>query len=553
MLSEFNGVPIVKQPKGLQIDLFMHQLANVYKMEQFEINKRIELPDETKETVLGYLTDDTGTGKTLCIIGLLCRDRMQWNIDLSHTVEKITTIADHKIKSHNFIRYEKLKSNLILVSKSILYQWIEEIKKSNLTYIAIESNKQIEKEEVSKYDVVITTPKFFNKLISYYKNYAWKRFIFDEPGHLRVPAMKHVIAGFYWFITATPEAIYYKHRKCKSSFMESIIEPIKYKTFEDVYEGVIIKNTTEFINLSFQSQPIHYFKYRCYQPLYDVINGLVSPMVDSMLESGNIEGVISHLGGKKTSNVVELIKNIKNNEIGNLHKKISLYNTEDSFNQDKIKLLKNQIFRMEKQLSTLDDRFNSLLTQNCPICCDKLDKPVIEPECHNIFCGKCIIEWLKIKKSCPICRVKTNFSNLVYIQDSSEKQKSNKSDKNNFQTKPQVIIDIIKSKMKNKFLIFSRYEGSFKTIIRTLEEYKISYSQMKGNSKKRKKIIEKFNNGDIQVIFLNSENDGSGINLQKTDDIILYHEMPEYYIKQIVGRAMRIGRTKELNIHILHL
>ena len=51
------------------------------------------------------------------------------------------------------------------------------------------------------------------------------------------------------------------------------------------------------------------------------------------------------------------------------------------------------------------------------------------------------------------------------------------------------------------------------------------------------------------MIFLNSRFNGAGINLQEASDIILYHEMDSSTQQQIIGRANRIGRTKQLNVH----
>jgi len=518
-------------------------------MEQLEINKKVELLDEIKETSLGFLTDPTGSGKTLSTVALMVRDRMQWNTDIPYTVEKINCLADYKVKSHSFLRYEKLRSNLVLVSTSILYQWIEEIQKSDLKFLAITCSKQIEKQNMNDYDIVLVTPNFFNKLVSHYKRYAWKRFVFDEPGHLRVPSMKNVIAGFYWFVTATPESIYYQHRNCRNTFMESIIEPIKYKLFNEVYEGLVIKNEENYIRLSFKLPEITYINHSCYQPLHSVINGLVSVTVDKMLESGNIEGVIQHLGGKKTSNIVELVKNKKEESINILKLKLEDLHP-DSAQQSEIR---SRINVLRQQISTLQSRFSTLLAGSCSICLKGIKNPVIEPNCHSVFCAKCLIDWLKRSKTCPLCRGKINLDDLVYLEDDSDKNKKHLINSKKEKTKPEVIVDLIKAESKKRFLIFCRYEGSFSTIIKTLKEFNIAYSQMKGNPLKRKKIVDQFNDGKIQVIFLNSDHDGAGLNLQKTDHIILYHEMPDFYMKQIIGRANRIGRTKDLFVHTLKL
>ena len=80
----------------------------------------------------------------------------------------------------------------------------------------------------------------------------------------------------------------------------------------------------------------------------------------------------------------------------------------------------------------------------------------------------------------------------------------------------------------------------------------LKYIEIKGHITTRTKNINKFKTGDINVLFLNSKNNGAGINLQQATDIILYHQMSNDTTKQILGRANRIGREKELNVHYLN-
>ena len=47
---------------------------------------------------------------------------------------------------------------------------------------------------------------------------------------------------------------------------------------------------------------------------------------------------------------------------------------------------------------------------------------------------------------------------------------------------------------------------------------------------------------------LNSRFFGSGLNLENSTDIILYHSMTPEITKQVIGRAQRPGRTQPLNI-----
>ena len=68
----------------------------------------------------------------------------------------------------------------------------------------------------------------------------------------------------------------------------------------------------------------------------------------------------------------------------------------------------------------------------------------------------------------------------------------------------------------------------------------------------RDKIIHDYKFQDTNVLCLNSVNNGAGINLQETTDIILYHKMQPHMETQIIGRSNRIGRKTNLSVHHLN-
>ena len=39
------------------------------------------------------------------------------------------------------------------------------------------------------------------------------------------------------------------------------------------------------------------------------------------------------------------------------------------------------------------------------------------------------------------------------------------------------------------------------------------------------KIIDKFNNNEIKILFLDTKHFGQGLNLQEADEIVLFHKM----------------------------
>ena len=69
--------------------------------------------------------------------------------------------------------------------------------------------------------------------------------------------------------------------------------------------------------------------------------------------------------------------------------------------------------------------------------------------------------------------------------------------------------------------------------------------------KKVRNIVDKYrSNADdrIDVLVLNAKHFGSGLNLENTTDIFLYHNMGGPMTNQVLGRAQRPGRTSPLRI-----
>ena len=189
-----------------------------------------------------------------------------------------------------------------------------------------------------------------------------------------------------------------------------------------------------------------------------------------------------------------------------------------------------------------------MLKETCPICTEKLQTPVLEPSCQNLFCGQCLLTWLHNKQTCPLCRANIITTDLVYLS-SEEKNLIVDDHKNQLLTPLEKVIDILNTNREGKFIIFSLYDATFKPICKILDEHKISFALVKGSQKMQKKSIEDFRYGNIKVIFLNSNFYGAGVNLQEASDIILYHEMESHVENQILGRANRIGRIGPLYVH----
>jgi SNF2 family DNA or RNA helicase len=535
----------ILQPEDLKVSLYQHQLVSIARMEKLEKDKKVVSGKTVKETRIGINSDKMGYGKTLSMIGLILRDQMDWDLQTSFTTEKVTIKGSGLVKTVETNHHDRICTNLVLASASILSQWSDEFTKTRLKVAVISSARTIETTNPEEYDVFLVVPSMFNKLMMCHSRKVWKRFIFDEPGHVRVPAMRRVEAGFYWFVTSTPYNMICYHKNCKESFMREICSALFDSSSSEMdIDGMRIENTEEFVQESFKMPETLYVTHECYQPISNTIKGIVSPDVKSMVDAGDIQGAVEALGGGRTCNLLDLVKTRKAEELEMAILRLNLYTTrKDQKKMSKWATRKEEIVR---HIDEIDRRFSQITSNACNICLDKLEKPVLEPGCQNIFCGKCLFAWLEKNNKCPLCRQVVDTSELIYIQDGEGATFERK-----LKTKQETIMEIISAKPKGKFLIYSAYSHTFSMVKSSAEDSKISVGNVYGSIKNRAKTLKDFKSGALNVMFLNSSSDAAGLDLRETTDIIIYHEVSSCNESQIIGRANRIGRTESLILHRL--
>lgn len=541
---------LINQPRDLKVALYPHQLKSVWVMEDHEENRSQVYKMDIYETDIGFLSDAVGYGKTLSMVSLVLRDRMVWDMSSKYTKKKVKSYGNNCVVRRCGELLEKINCTLILVNKSLVDQWKSELDHTPLKVKYLTSAKNISFFTPCEYDVVVVTQTTYNALLSKFVNCCWKRFIYDEPGSLKVSSMRNVYAGFHWFVTSTPKSIVSLHRSCRSSWMYNFINKDEYNLFSKYLPLITVKNTTDYLEKSWIMPKTTHHYWDCYQNMYKNVMGFVNPTVLRMIGAGNIEGAIRHLGGSKTSHVVDLVRRKKMEELEEILSKIKIYNLR--CDEKKIKKWTVEKEKVDSQLIEIDNRFREILTSDCSICYETISKPVMDPSCHNIFCGECILKWCSCNDTCPLCRSTIDPSKLVYIETSIAGVKKNSDsdgDEKERLDKCSVIKKLFRKNKNSKFLIFSEWDKTFSVIKRAIGDVKIA--TLKGTSNQMTETLNDFRNGDCNILFLNSHKDGSGLNLPEVTDIIIYHKMDTYTQSQIIGRATRIGRSIPLNVHHL--
>lgn len=547
---------MISQPSNLLKALYPHQLHAIAQLEHREVH--LELAS-TRNSVLytnvGIYADITGYGKTITMVGLILRDKRKFDSSEPYVRETVTQIYGHgNVVKKQISYYQRLNTTLILANQSILKQWIEEFTFTPSLEIAVITNRRrCEQVDPLAYDVILCTPTMYNHFLSRFPNYAWKRFIFDEPSFTKVPAMRNIVAGFHWLVTATPDVLLYNHTKSPYTYLGALFAGyVEY----NVFKKLIFKNDDEYVRSSVQLPSIDHIHYQCPETITRILKDLIPEDIAEMIAAGSIEGAVRVLGGSSSSNLFELIQSEKNELIKEAEMKIRRHTRT----KDVHKIMKWTTRRDElrRQLEQLASRLSNVSKDDsCHICLESVCEPVFTKCCYHAFCGKCILKWLREHSTCPLCRLETPPSGLIYLQSSSSssssKTKKRPAKKAPTLTKSETIRKIYRDHPDGRFIIFSCHDETFDHVMDLFDEDKVF--QLKGKKMEtRHRLLDAYKTTEIQgaVLFLNSVEHGAGINLQEATDIILYHEMSESMETQVIGRCYRMGRTQPLVVHHLH-
>lgn len=540
-------IETITQPAELTISLYPHQLKNIFRMERLEREKEVISKSSGDriykiKTKMGFLSDEPGYGKTLCVVGVIARDKMDWSGSMETSTITRTELPSFDrgtdvIQTTIEYKSQRVNKNLILVQKQLVSDWLKAFSYTKLKVYAIKSIRDLN-ASFTDYDVIIIVPKVFNDFMKTRTSLFWKRFIFDEPSSTKIPKLEGVNAGFTWFMTATPCSFISIYSRSKSDYARNICYYMNRNSFD--IQKISIKNSLDYLKNSFDMPAPMYKTHYATSKLISHFSSFVSPQIIELISAGNIDAVIRKLGGQKCNNFIELLESQTSDEISFLNSKKVYYESRNM--QDKVAEMEASINEQTKRRDEILKTAEKFREQNCSICYDVLVNPIVELNCKNLFCAKCMLTWLENQKTCPICR-KVTPTSLTYITDSIDtEQKVSKED---------LIVNIINQKPNGKFLLFSSENETFNKIKHTLLENQISYAELTGTIGSIDRKIEEYKGGKTKVMFLNSKFQGAGINLVETTDIIIYHRMNEPQMIQIIGRANRIGRTTPVNVHTL--
>lgn len=607
---EDDETKIYQNIPNINVSLRRHQSAVIDQMIYYEdkFKDGLNINNNTLYSKYAVLGDNVGVGKTLMVLGHIA--------SLPQKENRVFTQLD-KDSSKNFYSLIKKSVSdlsdvgcLIIVPHTLFRQWQSEIEtKTKLKLFPLKTKKTVWSDtfmsKVQKADIVLVSNTLYKDLYLRAEELKlqWKRTYIDEADTIELVSSylrKEANTKFTWLITASfiniifplDHALYLSnnsiqlfkqtnqlHKEFENflqkapSVYNSTLQIRLYirsgKFFSDILNGLhplrgnsVIRCSKDFIDKSITLPQLITLNILCKPSLYHtLIHDVINNEVKQYLNAGDIKSALEHLGVKTESNtnLIEAVNENKVKELDRLQKtydfKQSLEYSSQQIKENALKNLKEKIEHIQEQIKSFKERVENYKEDVCPICYDEPNDPLITSCCTRIFCAMCILQSLSRNMSCPLCRTDINPSLLkklttenIIVENSKQQEKPDEPKK-----KLDTFMAILKENPTGKFLVFSRYDNSFIEVINACNTANITTKELKGSKDVIASTLNHFKQGDIQCLLMNTIQMGAGLNITDATHVILLHSMTHEEEKQILGRAYRLGRSKELYfIRLLH-
>lgn len=595
------------QPDKILTKLKPHQLTSLYKATMMENSGEItykiknfhmyshlfydnsniissdnEITEITIKTNLGILGDKVGYGKTLLALSLIASNNLD-NIHINPMYVK--NFASPSIYnylnisvSNNLIqrRSNIINTTLVIVPRGPVYvQWEKTIVDNTKLKMLSITNYGFIKNSLPKfngnnqneimdffesYDLILIKNTTLKVLIDNYysgclfmKN--WKRIMVDEAHDIINKIPYHMNYYYLWLISGTYTDLFSKSGY--SQYTNGLRDLLNINSIA----SVIVKNDNDFIKMSFDiPEPIEHY-YLCKLPTnYYIAKRFLNSSVLEKVNANDFAGAIRELGGRNETedDIIELVSKDLKRGLFNLEMERDFINSQDINEDDKQLKITNINVKIEVQknkIKDLTDRIKSLNDNSCGICMNTIEDAVLL-ECTHAFCGGCIFKWFKDdldnlgNKSCPFCRKHVSDYKKITAIVNKKDEKSHYEKREEIFSKEETLLKIIEKNPTGKFLIFTKIDNGFEIFKKKLNDANLKYEFLKGTTNHMVNVLDRFKKGIINIILLNTQYAGSGIEINYATDVIIFHSMG-IDKQQAVGRAQRVGRTSQLRIHNL--
>lgn len=580
--------PCADQPPGTSVALRPHQLALLQRCRDLE--KGCMVRSSTGDVVdsrIGIIGDCTGSGKSFVVLALVCSETQ--NLRKSASATRTFCGGRIAVTRSEASQGTPCKCTVLVVPHALVSQWEGYISAfgRGLRTLFVTRQRQVDAFDVDALhdlDLVITIGTTYNALAALLcgARVAVQRIVYDEADSISHQICLPVDASMTWFVTASYANLIFPRGHVVLDPVTNLISStvpgmrgngcIKALFCDltstaagtDAARSIVVRCLDSYVQASLGLDSPQLRTVICRTPhSIRVLNGVVDTRVIDFLNAGDVCGALQATGGvvhdSEESVVASLIARMRSAaeavecRIEGVRNALSVVQDpaeRQHLHRERDRLLVKHA-ETRRNIESITARVAE--TETCCICCDRIKHKSVTPCCTNSFCFSCVTRWLQLRGSCPLCKEMLDPGKLLVVHADSEDRARSPSvgdltaeDK---QSGLRMILE--RSSTRGKTLVFSAYERTFDDIEPTLRHMGLRCRTLKGNHATVKSIVDDFRAGVIDVLLVNAKNYGSGLNLECTTDIVMFHRLDNEIERQVVGRAMRFGRSQPLTVWYL--
>jgi SNF2 family DNA or RNA helicase len=417
---------------------------------------------------------------------------------------------------------------------------------------------------------------------------VWSRVFVDEADSITLPIRESDIsARFFWFITGSHLNMIFTRgiwgyrinslpaetqARIGSGTVSGItgsstgfVNSMMANDMDPILVRPILRNTDSWIEESLKQPVVTHETILCRAPAsLGILRNFVTPAALEALHAGDVAGALAALGLEATSkeSIVTAVTAGLRHDIEQAEKLLAFKHTMDyssvAAKTDGIARAEAKVTALKEKLASLEKRVSGMDSELCPICYDVPHTPTLTPCCRQTFCLACVCECVAKKPACPLCRVPIKSVKELMVVGSGN---SSGNDPNTGlgtddqgPTKGAALLTLLSDiGQDDKYLVFSSHEASFKGLREVLATRGVKCELLAGTAARIQRLRKQFSEGKIQVLCMNARHVGAGLNLEMATHVVLYHKMNVEMENQVIGRALRFEREKELRvIHLAH-
>jgi hypothetical protein len=582
------------QPPNTKISLWPHQLTLLKRCKDYENQKQYlsqyKILEQSNQNIhendflrtqVGIIGDRVGSGKSFVVLALIADN------DITNFGSTIKSYGNNKIVLCFSEKSINIKTNLLIIPHNLVSQWEAYIKafSDNMKFIIISKMKHVEtlydnETSVPTYDLIVVTQSYYVRIAHFLtsRSFRMQRVIYDEIDNMNLPSCIPIESNFYWFVTASygnllyprgfnkwdhsqNRSIWYATGIRNSGFVKDLFMDLYNNLSKDFVKILVIKNKDEYVKTSISLPPTISKFIKCKTPVsINILDGFVDREVIQSLNAGDIASAMQRISPSHRStedNLIMIQIERYSREVNNYDIRLESTN-QILFDTPEQKLI--EVNRLNRKKNEFQNKIEGIKeriknTNTCCICYDDIQNKSIAQCCSNTYCFLCINIWLAKHSFCPLCKETLCPIDLLVVDDNDIVGKMpiiSEDDVNEQFDKLKNLEIILKQRASTgKILIYSSYDMSFGNIIDILNDLKVKYAFLKGNESHIRKTLDRYKNEDLNVLLVNCRNYGSGLNLENTSDIVMFHKVESETEKQVIGRAARIGRQGPLNVWYL--